>query len=379
MNDIRGFFDEASLIAAHDEANAFDAVVPPIVQTSLFTFASYDEMLATYRGEKVRPTYTRGLNPTVRMFEEMLARLEGAEDAIGFASGMSAISSAVLSFVEPGDRIVAVRHIYPDAFRLFGTLLKRMRVEVTYVDGRDEEAVARALPGARLFYMESPTSWVMETHEVASLASLARANGVPTIIDNSWATPVFQRPLSLGADIVVHSMTKYLNGHSDVVGGVIVLNDEALHTELKFLQNAVGAVPAPWDNFLVLRGLKTLHVRMERHDQNAKALVAWLRERADVGLVRYPGFGGMVSFELKGDIEAAKRFVKTTKIFALAESLGGVESLIELPAIMTHASVPPDVRVQLGIPDGLIRLSVGIEHIDDLRADLESAFRAAAK
>ena len=178
-------------------------------------------MLATYRGEKVRPTYTRGLNPTVRLFEEMLAKLEGAEDAIGFASGMAAISSAVLSFVEPGDRIVAVRHVYPDAFRLFGTLLKRMRVEVTYVDGRDEEAVAGALPGAKLFYMESPTSWVMEAHDVGALAALAKAHGIPTIIDNSWATPVFQRPLTLGVDLVVHSASKYLGGHSDVVAGVV--------------------------------------------------------------------------------------------------------------------------------------------------------------
>ena len=174
MNDATDFFDQASLIGAHDEGNAFDAVVPPIVQTSLFTFSSYDEMLQTYRGEKVRPTYTRGLNPTVRMFEEMLAKLEGAEDAIGFASGMSAISSAVLTFVEPGDRIVAVRNVYPDAFRLFGTLLKRMRIEVTYVDGRDEEAVASALPGAKLFYMESPTSWVMDAHDVGALAALGQ-------------------------------------------------------------------------------------------------------------------------------------------------------------------------------------------------------------
>ncbi len=202
--------DMASLIVAHDETNAFDAVVPPIVQTSLFTFSSYDEMLQTYRGEKVRPVYTRGLNPTVRMFEEMLAKLEGGEDAIGFASGMAAISSTVLSFVKPGDRIVAVRHLYPDTFRLFGTLLERMRVEVTYVDGRDEAAVAKALPGARLFYMESPTSWIMETHDVKALAALARAQGVVSVIDNSWSSPVFQQPLTLGVDLVVHSASKYL-------------------------------------------------------------------------------------------------------------------------------------------------------------------------
>ncbi len=202
MND---GFDAFSLITAHDEANAFDAVVPPIVQTSLFTFSTYDEMIATYRGEKIRPVYSRGLNPTVRIFEEMLAKLEGGEDALGFASGMAAISSTVLSFVEPGDRIVAVRHVYPDAFRLFGTILKRMKVDVTYVDGRDEDAMDKALDGAKLLYLESPTSWVMETHDVGALAALARKHGAVSVIDNSWASPVFQQPLSLGVDLVLHS------------------------------------------------------------------------------------------------------------------------------------------------------------------------------
>jgi cystathionine beta-lyase/cystathionine gamma-synthase len=181
----------------------------------------------------------------------------------------------------------------------------------------------------------------------------------------------------MGADIVVHSMTKYLNGHSDVVGGIVITNNDSIAEKLCFVQNSVGAVPAPWDCFLVLRGLKTLHVRMDRHQENAKALVKWLSERTDVGLVRYPGFSGMISFELERDLDAAVRFVKATKLFTLAESLGGVESLIELPAIMTHASVPPEIRRELGITDGLIRLSVGIEHIDDLKADLAAAFDAA--
>lgn len=185
MNQGNDLFDPASLIVAHDETHAFEAVVPPLVQTSLFTFSSYDEMVSTYRGEKVRPVYTRGLNPTVRMFEEMLAKLEGAEDALGFASGMSAISSTVLSFVSPGDRIVAVRHVYPDAFRLFGTFMKRMNVEVVYVDGRDEAAVEKAMPGAKLFYMESPTSWVMEAHDVGALAAIGKRHGAVTVIDNS--------------------------------------------------------------------------------------------------------------------------------------------------------------------------------------------------
>ena len=240
-------FDELSLIATHDEHNAFDAVVPPIVQTSLFTFSSYDEMIATYRGEVVRPVYSRGLNPTVRAFEETLAKLEGAEDGLGFASGMGAIAATVLTFVKPGDRIVAVRNVYPDAYRLFGTILKRMQIEVTYVDGRDEAAVERSLPGAKLIYLESPTSWVMEAHDVGALASLARRHGALSVIDNSWASPIFQRPLGPGVDLVLHSASKYLSGHSDVVAGVVAgpksLIDRIRGESLPYL----GAKLSPFD------------------------------------------------------------------------------------------------------------------------------------
>ena len=230
----------------------------------------------------------------------------------------------------------------------------------------------------KLVWIETPTNPLLKTSDIAAIAEKAHAVGAILVVDNTFATPVFQQPLVLGADIVVHSLTKYLNGHSDVIGGIVVTSNDEIHDQLCFLQNSVGAVPGPWDCFLVLRGLKTLHVRMARHQDNAQALVEWLNARDDVGLVRYPGFSGMISFDLKGDLDAAVRFVKATKVFTLAESLGGVESLIELPAIMTHASVPPDVRQELGIADGLIRLSVGIEHIDDLKADLNAAFEAAA-
>src|SRR5689334_15693564 len=201
-------FDLASLITAHDEGNFAEAVVPPIFQTSLFTFSDYDDMIASYRGEKVRPIYTRGLNPTVRMFEEKLAELEGAEDALGFASGMAAISSTIMTFVNPGDRILCVRHLYPDTYRLNQTLLARFGVTATYIDGGDQEAIAAALPGAALFYMESPTSWTMETHDVRGLAAMAKRHNVLTIIDNSWATPIFQRPVAMGVDLVLHSASK---------------------------------------------------------------------------------------------------------------------------------------------------------------------------
>src|SRR5579872_2249189 len=212
MSDTWDALTDLRLVATHEADNPFAAVVPPIVQTSLFTFSSFEEMQATYKGLKVRPVYSRGLNPTVRLFEEKLAAMEGAEDAIGCASGMAAISSTVLAFVGPGDRVVAVRHVYPDTYRLFETLLRRMHVQVDYVDGRDPDAIRAALPGAQLFYVESPTSWVMEAHDVGALAALAKAEGVLAMIDNSWATPVFQRPLSLGFDLVVHSASKYLGG-----------------------------------------------------------------------------------------------------------------------------------------------------------------------
>ncbi|RVO55068.1 aminotransferase class I/II-fold pyridoxal phosphate-dependent enzyme, partial [Sinorhizobium meliloti] len=300
MNNGLDPFERASLIVAHDESNAFDAVVPPIVQTSLFTFKDYDEMVASYRGERVRPIYTRGLNPTVRHFEEMLAKLEGAEDAIGFASGMSAISSTVLSFVEPGDRIVAVKHVYPDAFRLFGTHLKRMRVEVTYVDGRDEEAVAKALPGAKLFYMESPTSWVMDTHDVAALAALARRQGIVTVIDNSWASPVFQQPVSLGVDLVIHSASKYLGGHSDVVAGVVAGSGELIGRIRSEAYPYLGGKLSPFDAWLLIRGMRTLPVRMKAHERSALAVARRLAEHPLVETVCHPGLGNHLPPGLSG-------------------------------------------------------------------------------
>ncbi len=281
-------FELASLIVAHDETNAFEAVVPPIVQTSLFTFETYDEMVATYRGERHRPVYSRGLNPTVRHFEEMLAKLEGGEDALGFGSGMAAISSAVITFVEPGDRIVAVRHLYPDAFRLFGTLLKRMKVEVTYVDGTDLDAVDAAMAGAKLLYLESPTSWIMEPHDVAALAAIARKHGAVSVIDNSWASPIFQQPLSLGVDIVLHSASKYLGGHSDVVAGVVTgsktLIDRIRGEALPYL----GGKMSPFDAWLLIRGLRTLPIRMKAHEASALDIARRLKALDVVEQVNHP-------------------------------------------------------------------------------------------
>ena len=387
MNDIRDFFDVASLIGAHDEANAFDAVVPPIVQTSLFTFESYDEMLETFRGEKVRPTYTRGLNPTVRMFEEMLAKLEGGEDAIGFASGMSAISSAVLSFVEPGDRIVAVKHIYPDAFRLFGTLLKRMRIEVTYVDGHDEEAVAAALPGAKLLYLESPTSWVMETHDVRALAALARARGIPSIVDNSWATPVFQRPLLRGVDLVVHSASKYLGGHSDVVAGVVVGSRQLIGRIRSEAYPYLGGKLSPFDAWLLIRGLRTLPVRMRAHQASALEIAERLKGHPTVEKVCHPGLAnrlpagltgtsGLFSFVFRDGIDI-RRFADQLRLFKLGVSWGGHESLIVPGEVVLQQKAQPNSAVAFGIHPRSVRLHVGLEGTEALWSDLEVAIAAA--
>ncbi|MEK1928856.1 MAG: PLP-dependent transferase [Pararhizobium sp.] len=381
-------FQDASLIVAHDVSNAYDAVVPPIVQTSLFTFTDYDDMVASYRGEKIRPIYTRGLNPTVRMFEEMLAKLEGAEDAIGFASGMSAISSTVLSFVEPGDRIVAVRHLYPDAFRLFGTLLKRMRVEVTYVDGRDEEEVARALPGAKLLYLESPTSWVMETHDVAALAALAKRHGVITTIDNSWASPIFQQPISLGVDLVIHSASKYLGGHSDVVAGVVAGSKELIGRIRGEAYPYLGGKLSPFDAWLLIRGMRTLPIRMKAHEQSALAIAKRLQAHEAVETVCYPGLAnqlpkglkgtsGLFSFIFKEGINV-RAFSDHLELFKLGVSWGGHESLIVPGEVVLSQKAQPNSAVAFGISPRSVRLHVGLEGTEALWSDLEAAITAAS-
>lgn len=387
MNNGAEPFDFASLIVAHDEGNAFEAVVPPIVQTSLFTFPNYDEMVASYRGEKVRPIYTRGLNPTVRAFEEMLAKLEGGEDALGFASGMSAISSTVLSFVEPGDRIVAVRHVYPDAFRLFGTLLKRMRVEVTYVDGRDEKQVAKALPGAKLFYMESPTSWVMEAHDVGALAALAKRHGVVSVIDNSWASPIFQRPLMLGVDLVVHSASKYLGGHSDVVAGVVTGSKELIGRIRAEAYPYLGGKLSPFDAWLLVRGMRTLPIRMKAHEASALAIAQRLQDLDVVEKVCHPalanrlpaglnGTSGLFSFVFREGVDI-RYFTDHLKLFQLGVSWGGHESLIVPAEVVLQQKAQPNSAHSFGIDARSVRLHVGLEGTEALWNDLEAAIAAS--
>ncbi|AYM64051.1 hypothetical protein G6L68_14610 [Agrobacterium fabrum] len=388
MNQGNDLFDPASMIVAHDETHAFEAVVPPLVQTSLFTFSSYDEMVSTYRGEKVRPVYTRGLNPTVRMFEEMLAKLEGAEDALGFASGMSAISSTVLSFVSPGDRIVAVRHVYPDAFRLFGTFMQRMNIEVVYVDGRDEAAVEKAMPGAKLFYMESPTSWVMEAHDVGALAAIGKRHGAVTVIDNSWASPVFQQPISLGVDLVVHSASKYLGGHSDVVSGVVAGSKAMIDRIRAETYPYLGGKMSPFDAWLLIRGLRTLPLRMRAHQASALDIASRLQALDVVEKVCHPGLAnrlppglhgtsGLFSFIFKEGVDV-RAFADRLQLFKLGVSWGGHESLIVPGEVVLEQKAQPNSAHTFGISARSVRLHVGLEGTEALWNDLEPAIKAAS-
>ena len=341
------------------------AVMTPIFQTS--TYAQPHPGAWPWE-------YSRTHNPTRSALQAALAALEGATHGLCFSSGLAAIDT-VIRALPTGAKVLCGDDVYGGTYRLFTKEWSRFGLQFTFVDTTNPDLVVPE--GTALVWLESPTNPLLKTSDIAAIAQKAHAVGAMVVVDNTFATPVFQRPLELGADVVVHSTTKYLNGHSDVIGGVILTSDDALAARYAFLQNAVGAVPGPMDCFLVLRGLKTLHVRMERHQQSARSIVAWLQAREDVARVHYPGFGGMVSFVLKGDLTAATRFVEATRIFTLAESLGGVESLIELPAIMTHASIPPEVRAAIGLPDGLIRLSCGVEHAGDLLADLADAFAAA--
>lgn len=378
--------DAARLIVAHDDGNPYHAVVPPIIQTSLFTFTSYDEMVAAYRGEITRPIYSRGLNPTVRAFEDKLAELEGAEDALAFASGMAAISASVLSFVQPGDRMVAVRNVYPDAFRLFGTYLPRMGVQVDYVDGRDLDAVDAALPGARLFYMESPTSWMMEAHDVGALAVLARKHGAISVIDNSWATPIFQNPLALGVDLVVHSASKYLGGHSDVVAGVAAGSRAMVDRLRAELYPYVGGRIAPMDAWLLLRGLRTLPLRMKAHEESALQIARRLSALDCVEDVMHPGLfqlppglrgtSGLFSFQFHDGIDM-RRFCNGLTLFRLGVSWGGHESLVVPGNVVLEQKARPNSAHEFGISPRSVRLHVGLEGTEALWGDLEQAIALA--
>jgi len=356
------------------------AVTTPIFQTSTYVQAA----LGRHKGHE----YARVSNPTREALERNVAALEGGTHGHAFASGMAAID-AVLTLLSAGDHVVCGENVYGGTHRLMEQVRSRFGLTFTYVDTRDVGAVERAIrPATRLLFAETPTNPMMRLADLAALGDLARARRLLFVVDNTFATPIFQRPFEFGADLVVHSTTKYLNGHSDMIGGMVVAKRDDLAEQLAFLQKSVGSVPGPFDCWLVLRGTKTLAVRMRQHDANGRRIAEWLARDARVTAVYYPGlpshpqhelacrqmsgFGGMLSFET-GSLERARRIVEHTRLFALAESLGGVESLIGHPATMTHAAVPRAMREAMGLTDGLVRLSVGIEDADDLIADLDRA------
>jgi len=364
------------------------AVMMPIYATSTFV----QESPGVHKGYE----YARSQNPTRMAFERCIADLESGTAGFAFASGLAGIST-LLETLDAGAHVVASDDLYGGSFRLFERVRKRSAgLRISYVDLADLDAVAAAVqPDTRLIWIETPTNPMLKLVDLEAIGRFAKERGIRTVADNTFASPWVQRPIEFGIDAVVHSTTKYLNGHSDMVGGTVVVGENAeLRDQVKFLQNAVGAISGPFDSFLALRGLKTLALRMERHCGNALELARWLETRPEVRRVIYPGlashpqhelagrqmngFGGIVTVELNAGLAETKRMLERTSLFALAESLGGVESLIEHPAIMTHATIPPDQRRALGISDGLIRLSVGVEDVSDLRADLENALKAVS-
>ena len=354
------------------------AIMTPIYQTSTYVLPDI--------GQDRGYDYGRSGNPTRTALQENLAALEGGRYGLAFASGLAA-TDIVMRLIRPGDHVVVGDDVYGGVYRMFDKILKHYGLSFSFVDLSDLAAFEAALqPNTKLIWLETPTNPQLKLADIAAISQVAKARNILTAVDNTFASPYLQQPLALGADIVVHSTTKYLGGHSDIIGGGLVLNDEAVYEQLKFFQNAIGSVPGPMDCWLVLRGIKTLPLRVERHCQNALALAQWLSDHPAVAQVHYPGlpshpqhelakrqmkgFGGMISITLHGGAEAARRMVKRTKLFALALSLGGVESLIEIPHALTHASTADS---EIAVDPALIRLSVGVEHVDDLRADLAEA------
>ena len=359
------------------------AVMPPIYATSTYAQSSP----GVHQGFE----YSRTHNPTRFAYERCVAALEGGSRGFAFASGMAA-TSTVLELLDSGSHVVAMDDIYGGSYRLFERVRRRSAgLDFSFVDLTDLAAFEASIrPETRLVWVETPTNPMLKIVDIQAVCEIARKHGLRVVVDNTFASPILQRPLALGADIVMHSATKYLNGHSDMVGGMVVVgDDQELAEQMAFLQNSIGAVQGPFDSFLALRGLKTLHLRMKAHCENAQALAEWLETHPAIEKVIYPGlashpqhvlakrqmqgFGGIISIVLKGGFEAAKRLCENTELFTLAESLGGVESLINHPAVMTHASIPVERRAALGISDGLVRLSVGVEVAEDLFADLGRA------
>jgi len=378
-------FSTKAIHAGQEPDPTTGAVTVPIYQTSTYA----QEGLGKHKGFE----YARTQNPTRSALEQNLAALEGGKACFAFASGMAA-TNAVMTLLQAGDHVIVSDNTYGGTFRLFDKVLRKFGVEFSYVDAREPQNVEEATRAqTRMVFVETPTNPVMSLVDIRAVSEITRRRGLRLAVDNTFMSPYFQRPLELGADIVVHSTTKYLNGHSDSVGGAVILNDEEDIRAMAFIQNAAGAIISPMDAWLVMRGTKTLAVRMRQHDENGRIVAQFLSEHPSIKKVYYPGlkshpqhdlasrqmsgFGGMISFET-GSLENAKRVLEAVRVCTLGESLGGVESLISHPATMTHASVPETERARLGITDGLVRVSVGIEDVEDIIADLDQALSTIA-
>ena len=374
-------FATKAIHAGQEPDPSTGAIIAPIFQTSTYVQAGLGE----HKGFE----YSRTQNPTRSALEECMAAIEDGRYGLAFASGMAA-ESAILSLLSAGEHLISCDDLYGGSYRIFERVMRRYNVETTYVAAGNIEGYERAIrPNTKMIWLETPTNPLLRLIDIQAVAEIAHRYNLLLVVDNTFASPYFQQPLKLGADIVVHSTTKYLNGHSDIIGGALVLNNEEVYQAIKFYQNAAGGVPSPFDSWLTLRGIKTLAVRMRQHEENAIAVAKFLAEHPRVEKVYYPGlpvhpdytlakrqmsgFGGMVSFQFKGIYADVDKVVRRFKIFALAESLGGVDSLVCHPASMTHGSIPKDIRESRGLTDTLLRLSVGIEDVDDLLADLEQA------
>ncbi|MEO0022739.1 MAG: aminotransferase class I/II-fold pyridoxal phosphate-dependent enzyme [candidate division WOR-3 bacterium] len=367
-------------------------VVSPIYQTSTFRFRDFQHGADLFAGKTHGYIYSRMLNPTVELLEDCIAHLEEGTKALATASGMAAIQTVFTGLCSSGDHIICSESVYAPTAGLLHNFLSRLGITSSFIDSSDIEQVKSAFQtNTKLVFIETPGNPTLVVSDIAQIARLCRNRGTLLVVDNTFSSPILQRPLELGADIVIHSVTKFLNGHADVVGGIIVVRDENLYQQLRKTLNSFGGVMAPFEAFLVLRGIKTLALRMERHCENAQKIAQFLENHPKVSWVRYPGLpthpqyqlakrqmsraGGLIAFELKGGLTAAQRLLNATHLFILAVSLGGVESLIQHPASMTHASMPVELRMRAGITDGLIRVSVGIEDVNDLIADLDQALQ----
>ena len=374
-------FATKAIHAGQEADPSTGAVITPIFQTATYAQAGLGE----HKGFE----YSRTSNPTRTALEACMAALEDGKFGLAFASGMAA-ESAILSLLSSGDHIVSCDDLYGGSYRIFERVMRRYNVETSYVPAGSLTAYEKAIrPNTKMMWLETPTNPLLRLVDIQAIAEIAHRRNLLVVVDNTFASPYFQQPLKLGADIVVHSTTKYINGHSDLIGGALVLNDEEAYEAIKFYQNAAGGVPSPFDTWLTLRGIKTLAIRMRQHEENAQAIAGYLAEHPRVEKVYYPGlfshpdhelakrqmsgFGGMVSFQLKGSYADVAQVVRRFKVFALAESLGGVESLVCHPATMTHGSIPKDIREARGLTDTLLRLSTGIEDKEDLIEDLKQA------